>query len=201
MPYTARRARNRVLVTACSPRHDGVVLPAWATVALSLGSAAIGALAGFGGSWLAYRGTQKSLKHQESQEWRNLQIEACQAMSDAWLEFRWLLYESASGLREFDEKSYGRIGPLGTRCAQCVAKVILLLGAHKPGSAGAAADLVDRRVSQLKDTALNAGTGWSGESRGRIASEIREAEKAHEEFVRKAHLEVRPARDVSGRKT
>jgi hypothetical protein len=180
----------------CSPRHDGVVLPAWATVALSLGSAAIGALAGFGGSWLAYRGTQKSLKHQESQEWRNLQIEACQGMSDAWLEFRWLLYESAEGLREFDQKSYGRIGPLGTRCAQCVARVILLLGADKRGSAGEAADLVDRRVSQLKDTALKAGTGWSAESKGKIASEIREAEKAHEEFVKKAHPEVRPANVV-----
>jgi hypothetical protein len=168
------------------------VLPAWATVAISLGSAAIGAFAGFSASWLTYRGARISQKREESVGWRNLQLEACQAMSDAWLEFRWLVYEPLiAGLR-FDEEVFGRVGPLGTRCAQCVARVVLLLGRDKPGSAGVAAADVDEKISQLKDSVLDARNGWSAELRDKIASEIKAAEKAHEDFVELAHPEVRP---------
>jgi hypothetical protein len=172
------------------------VLPAWATVAISLGSAAIGAFAGFGASWLTYRGGRITQNREESLAWRNLQLEACKAMSDAWLEFRWLLYVPSLG-HEFDDTAYGRVGPLGTSCAQCIARVVLLVGADKPGSAGAAAGEVDKRISQLKDTALKAQRRgrrrvWSAESRAEIAREIKYAEEAHEAFVKRAHLEVRP---------
>jgi len=170
------------------------VLPAWATVAISLGSALIGAFAGFGASWLTYRGARITQRREESVAWRNLQLEACQAMSDAWLEFRWLVYEPLLEGRRFDESVLGRVGPLGTRCAQCVARVILLLGRDKPGSAGKAAAEVDEKISQLKDTVLNAKTKkkWSAELKVKIYLEIKAAEKAHENFDELAHLEVRP---------
>jgi hypothetical protein len=169
-----------------------VVLPAWATVVISLGSALIGALAGFGASWLTYRGARITQRREESVAWRNLQLEACQAMSDAWLEFRWLVYEPLLQGSGFDERVLGRVGPLGTRCAQCVARVILLLGRDKPGSAGNAAAEVDTKISQLKDTVLNAKKEWSAELKVKIYIEIKAAEKAHENFDELAHLEVRP---------
>ena len=180
------------------------MLPAWATVAISLGGVLIGALAAFGGSVLIYRGAQKSLKHEESQErrkqtheesqeWRKLQIQACQAMSNAWLDFRWLLHESASGPNVFDEESAEQIRPLGAKCAQCVTGVTLLFGAEKPDSAGAAARKVDEEVSKLKDATVAARTNWSAETKQEIARQIKVAEGAHEHFVDRAHQEIRPS--------
>jgi hypothetical protein len=172
-------------------------------VAISLGGVLIGALAAFGGSILTYRGTEETLKHgerqermnqerDESQEWRKLQIQACQAMSNAWLDFRWLLHESASGPKVFDDKSREQIGPLGAKCAQCVTGAILVFGVEKQDSAGAAARKVDEEVSRLKDLAVEAGTGWSAETKRKIACQIKVAEEKHERFVDKAHQEIRP---------
>jgi hypothetical protein len=173
------------------------MLPAWATVVISLGSATIGAFAGFFASWLTYRGARETQQREESVAWRNQQLEACRAMSDAWLEFRWLVYEPLIASRPFDdrpfdEKVLGQVGPLGTRCAQCVARVILLVGRDKSGSAGVAAADVDEKISRLKDSVLDRKKSWSTKLGEKIEREIKAAEKAHEMFVELAHPEVRP---------
>ena len=59
--------------------------------------------------------------HQETKEWRILQLNACKDLSDAWLAFRWLLYVPAHGFGTFDEKASAQVAPLGTKCAQRVA--------------------------------------------------------------------------------
>src|SRR6266536_1969390 len=73
-----------------------LMLPAWATVVIALGGAAIGAAAGISGakrtSDRAYQSAENSLTHETTEAWRALLIETCRALSDAWLEFRWLLY-------------------------------------------------------------------------------------------------------------
>jgi hypothetical protein len=108
-------------------------------------------------------------------------------MSDAWLEFRWLVYEPLIASRPFDDRPFdervlGQVGPLGTRCAQCVAKVILLVGRDKSGSAGMAAADVDEKISRLKDSVLDTRKSWSTKLGEKIEGEIKAAERAHEMF-------------------
>jgi hypothetical protein len=166
------------------------MLPAWATVVLALGGAAIGALAGITASVFGYRGTELNVVHQESEAWRKVLIEACQALSDAWLELRWLLYPPSRGASAFDPEARARLDPLGTRCAQTVARVILLFG--RESTAGKAANEVDLKVAELKDAALHA--PWDEEATTRVAFAIRAAEQAHEEFLLKAQVAIRPPR-------
>ena len=169
-----------------------LMLPAWATVAISLGGAAIGATAGLIASWSATRRADRRLIHQDSKEWRSLQLKACQELSDAWFAFRWLLYVPAHGFGEFDEKAQAQLGPLGTRCAQRVAGAILVLGGDAGEAAGDAAGVLDARIAQLKKTAVESGIAWSDATRDKIKAEIEEAEHAHEAFLAKARAVVRP---------
>ena len=168
------------------------MLPAWATVVISLGAAAIGATAGLIGSWFAGRRADRRLTHQDSKQWRNLQLKACQELSDAWFAFRWLLYVPAHGFGEFDEKAQAQLGPLGTRCAQRVAGAILVLGGDAGEAAGEAAHVLDARIAQLKKTAVGSEIPWSNAARDKISGQIEEAEHAHEAFVKKARTVVQP---------
>ena len=167
------------------------MLPAWATVVLALGGAAIGALAGIAGSVITYRGTKVGLAHQESEAWRKLLIEACQDLSDAWLELRWLVYAPAKGASAFDSEARERINALSTRCAQKVARVLLVFG--RETTAGRAANEVDVKVAELKDATLFAPMPWDEEAAATIRSAIRAAEQAHEGFLASANVAIRPA--------
>ncbi len=167
------------------------MLPAWATVVLALGGAAIGALAGITASVVGYRGTELNVVHQESEAWRKVLIEACQALSDAWLELRWLLYPPSTGAGAFDAEARARLDPLGTRCAQTVARVLLVFG--RESTAGKAASEVDLKVAELKDAAILAPVPWDEEATTKVASAIRAAEHAHEEFLLKAQVAIEPA--------
>lgn len=53
-------------------------MPAWATVVITLGAAAIGALAGVVGAILAARTSQLTIEHQERESWRTRRLEAVQ---------------------------------------------------------------------------------------------------------------------------
>lgn len=169
-----------------------LMFPAWATVAISLGGAAIGATAGLIGSWTAARREDRRLMQQDRKEWRNLQLKACQELSDAWFAFRWLLYVPAHGFAKFDEEAHAQLGPLGTRCAQRVAGAILVLGGNAGEAAGEAAGVLDARIAQLKKTAVGSGISWSDADRDKIKGEIEAAEHAHEAFVVKARAAVQP---------
>jgi hypothetical protein len=173
------------------------MLPAWATVVIAVGGTAIGAAVGIyasrltyrsavRGSDLAYRSAEQSLTHETKEAWRALLIETCRALSDAWLEFRWLLYPPSREFGAFDED---RLGPLGTRCAQTVAKARLVFGLDS--KAGEAADAVDQKIDHLKEAAL-APTPWDEAAREKIKSCIWEAEQAHAAFLLKAHVAIRP---------
>jgi hypothetical protein len=181
------------LAAAGSAGHDGLMLPAWATVVIALGGAAIGAAAGVYGakrtSDRAYQSAENSLTHETTEAWRALLIETCRALSDAWLEFRWLLYPPSRKFGEFDDEAKDRLGPLGTRCAQTVAKARLVFGLDS--EAGAAADAVDEKIAQLKEAALVT-TQWDEAVRERIKSCLRDAEEAHAAFLLKAHVAIRP---------
>ena len=50
-------------------------MPAWATVAITLGGAAIGALAGIAGALFAARTARLSLEHERRESWRTRSIE------------------------------------------------------------------------------------------------------------------------------
>jgi hypothetical protein len=195
MPLIATDQEHTVLRLLAAPAlesDDGVVLPAWATVTISLGGVLIGALVGLTASWLTYRGQRITQEREESMAWRDSQLEACSSMSKAWLKFRWLLYVPATAGRDLDQTEYDLIGPLGTRCAQCVARVVLLLGREDSSSAGEAAAVVDGRIARLKETAVQGGREWTPERRADLLTQIDCAEEAHECFVQTAHLAVRP---------
>ena len=168
------------------------MLPAWATVAIALGGAAIGAAGGILGaeriSKRSYRSAERGLTHETTEAWRALRIETCRALSDAWLEFRWLLYPPSRKFGDFDAEAKDRLGPLGTTCAQTVAKARLVFGLDS--EAGAAAATVDQRIAELKDAALV--TPWDEAAREWVDSCIGKAEDAHAAFLLEAHLAIRP---------
>ena len=137
--------------------------------------------------------------HQESNKWRNQQLNACKELSDAWFAFRWLLYVPAHGFGKFDEKAKAQLGPLGTKCAQRVAGAILVLGGDAGEAAGEAAGVLDARIAQLKETAVESGIDWNDAARDKIKREIQEAEHAHETFVKEARNVVQPP--AAGRHT
>jgi hypothetical protein len=177
------------------------MLPAWATVVIAIGGALIGAAAGVlasvsasrsatRASDLAYRSAERDLTHETTEEWRKLQIEVCRALSDAWLEFRWLLYPASRGFDAFDDEAKGRLGPLGTTCAQTVAKARLVFG--RDSEAGEAADAVDGKIAQLKDAAYAPTPPWDEAEREEVKSCIEEAEQAHAAFLLKAHVAIQP---------
>lgn len=155
----------------------------WETVALAVGVAAFGALAGLAGSLLTYRGTKLNVAHEESEAWRKLLIEACQAFSDAWLELFWFLDPRAS---ELDAKARKDLEPIGKRCGQTAARVILVFG--RESWAGQAATDVDRKVEALKKAAVHAKI-WNEDE---IKSALKAAEQAHHEFQRRAQAVLEP---------
>jgi hypothetical protein len=121
--------------------------------------------------------------HQDSKEWRSLQLNACKELSDSWLEFRWLLYVPAHGSGKLDKEAQGKFGPLGTKCAQCVAGVILVFGGDAGEPVGEDTRVLDCRISQLKNTAApNSEGGWITEAQVKIRCEIKNAGRAHEAF-------------------
>jgi hypothetical protein len=190
------------------------MLPAWATVLIALGGAAIGAVGGFltaertskrayqsakrsselayegakHSSELAFRSSKSSLIHETEEAWRTLLIETCRALSDAWLEFRWLLYPPSREpvLGPLDEEA---LGPRGTTCAQTVAKARLVFGLES--EAGKAAAEVDDKIAQLKEVAL-APRPWDEAAKIKIRSCITDAENAHADFLLKANVVIRP---------
>jgi hypothetical protein len=168
------------------------MLPAWATVAIALGSAGIGALAGVTSPFVTARSEERKLRHEQNREWRNLLIQACQGLSDSWLEVRWILHAAVEGVSGFDEGAARRLVPLGTRCAQMVAKARLVFGQDSP--AGKAANLVDESISQLKDKALQAESRpWDAATTKKIRSLIEAAEDAHAGFLAAANRAIQPS--------
>lgn len=167
-----------------------LMLPAWATVVIALGSAAIGALAALSAPVVAAKSEKRKLMHEESQAWRPLLIQACQGLSDSWLEVRWVLHSAAEGVSAFDDEAATRLVSLGTRCAQMVAKARLVFGHGRP--AGAAANVVDDCVARLKDEALKARKPWDEATKRNISDLIRAAEGAHEGFLRAANCAIEP---------
>jgi hypothetical protein len=59
------------------------VLPAWATVVVALGGAAIGAIAGVTGSYFTLRGARINIEHSEREAWRTRLIQASEEFSQA----------------------------------------------------------------------------------------------------------------------
>jgi hypothetical protein len=78
------------------------MLPAWATVVIALGGAAMGALAGVIGSYFVLRSATLNLAQQEREAWRTRLIEAIQAETDAWLHTGMLLVPVTLGGAVFD---------------------------------------------------------------------------------------------------
>jgi gas vesicle protein len=172
------------------------MLSAWATVLIALGGAAIGAAAGLAGSLFASRTERSKLIHQDRSDWRKLLIEACQRMSDAWLEFRWLVYVPATQDGKFDDKAEEQLGILGLHCAQTVARVVLVFGGATP--AGKAAQEVDDSVDRLKQVVLEVqketpkNTPWDEEAKEKITKAIKAASGAHEYFLSAANYAIQP---------
>jgi hypothetical protein len=167
-----------------------LMLPAWATVVIALGSAAIGAATALLAPVLATKAEKRKLTHEENEAWRATLIQACQGLSESWLEVRWALHSAVEGVSVFDDEAATRLVPLGTRCAQMVAKARLVFGQGKP--AGAAANDVDDSVARLKDEALQADKPWDEPTRKKIGGLIRTAEEAHAGFLRAANRAIEP---------
>jgi hypothetical protein len=165
------------------------MLPAWATVAVALGGALIGALTGLTASYLSSRSERQKLLHEESAAWRTVLIGACQGLSDAWLELRWVLYEPSEGLDVFDDEVKARLDPAAKSCAQAVAKVRLVFGNASP--AGKAATALDDSVDRLKHDALRLRRPWDEAATTSIKTARLEAEGAHGDFLEKAHEAIR----------
>jgi hypothetical protein len=171
------------------------MLPAWATVVLALGGAAIGALTGLTAAALQRRTAKDQLTHQEIEAWRSMLIETTEAFIDAWHAFRWFLRERSMDSREaraFDAKAREQLDPLGTRCAQTIDKVMLVFG--KNTECGKAAAEVDEKIWELKKEVHSAPTQWNTGTKRKIASLLDATNTAHVEFVRTAHVACRPER-------
>jgi hypothetical protein len=60
------------------------IMPAWATVAIALGAAGIGALSGLGGAYLSLTAKRLDITHQERDAWTARSVQATQDFSTNW---------------------------------------------------------------------------------------------------------------------
>ncbi len=171
------------------------MLPAWATVVLALGGAAIGALAGLTGAALQRRTAKDQLTHEETEAWRKVLVETTGAFIDAWHEFRWFLRARSMESPEapkFDTNARQQLDPLSTRCAQTIDKVMLVFG--KTTECGKAAEEVDEKIWELKKEVHRTRIPWNTGTKRKIANLLDATNKAHVEFVRRAHVACQPER-------
>jgi hypothetical protein len=170
------------------------MVPAWATVVLAVGVAAIGALAGLTGAFLQSRSAKDQLVYEETEPWRKTLVETTEAFIDAWHEFRAFLrarsIESAEAL-PFDTEAREQVDPLGTKCAQTIDKVMLVFGRNT--ECGKAAAKLDENIWSLKQVVLKTSTdGWDEGTKRKISELLDGVNKAHIEFVGRAHTACQP---------
>ena len=60
------------------------MLPAWATVVIALGGAAIGAAAGVIGSYFTLRGARLQIEHEEREAWRSRLVAAAERFLESY---------------------------------------------------------------------------------------------------------------------
>lgn len=160
---------------------------------MTLGGAAIGALAGLAVSYVQHRTKKDELTHAETEAWRQVLVETTGAFIDAWHEFRWFLRArsmESSQVPVFDETSRVQFDPMSTRCAQTVDKVMLVFG--RTTQTGKAAEEVDEKIWALKLAVSDAPTRWNEATKTRIRNLLDEAVEAQVEFVKEAHVACQP---------
>ena len=82
---------SRRLDLASIAREDHAMLPAWATVAIAIGGAALGAVSGLIGSHLTLRVARLNSMHEDRVAWRNRMLEAAEEFSAAVMAVNWAL--------------------------------------------------------------------------------------------------------------
>jgi hypothetical protein len=166
-----------------------MVLPAWATVVIALGGAAMGALAGVIGSYFVLRSATLNLAQQEREAWRTRLIEAIQAETDAWLHTGMLLVPVTLGGAVFDAGVKVKFQASLTTYGQTLSRVILLFG--KDSEPGRIAARLENKVAEIMTLVLNTPTA-SYEARDAVHLEVRGADRGHEALMREAHRAIRP---------
>jgi hypothetical protein len=165
-------------------------VPAWATVALALGSALIGAAAGTLGSWFGLRATMSDIAYREREAARERLIDAAEQFSRAWAETSGRLglkTDDVGGLWATWREDERELVARGLR-------ISILLG---PGSAAhQAADKAHVELTQYaRQILLYREQHSSGHEQAETTFELaREAllrsVDCHDSFLRAAHAEV-----------
>jgi hypothetical protein len=187
------------------------VLPAWATVVLALGGAAIvllaaewatllaalagsaiGATAAIIGGYFTLRGTTLNVRYQEREAWRTRLIAAATAFHD---DYTKTMTAGAFWVFQPDLRSDERRRALedaGMAAVKSGTLVELLFGSDS--AAGRAADDLTNRLSQaaglMPKESADVQTQQAAESA--VAEKMEEVEKAHKAFLIAVHAEVHP---------
>jgi hypothetical protein len=173
------------------------MLPAWATVAITLGGAALGALAGSVGAYFAFHGSQLNIQHVEREAWRTRLIDAAagfeQAVSATITTLYIVIRDAKSGTLPTDA-TFEEIQNSLTKSAQTQSHFHLLFGdseastrALEMGShiGNAWAELLSSR--DLPDEARM-------DALDRASDLIAKADDTHDGFLQTAHVVVRPSK-------
>jgi hypothetical protein len=168
-------------------------MPAWATVAITLGGAALVALAGIVGAYLAFRGSQLSLRHAEREAWRTRLIEAADALSQSGTA---MVTHVNLALR--DAHQSGRVDSLvldelRAGIADAIQKRMHLELLFGEGEANTAASAMNKKIVDAFEVLTNASPGDELPAALVAASRcINAADEAHDKFLHAAHLAVEP---------
>lgn len=182
------------------------MLPAWATVAIALGGAAIGALAGVLGSWFALRATRLDIRQRTTEAWRSRLIEAAEHFLAANTVLFQKLDLAIRALRRNEPEAPARVDEALGAFTECTPKALRVGLLFDPGSPSACAvqetldhlgQCLKRLTGPLAPDEFAPGES-ENDARIRQANEcLRKANQSQQEFQEAANAEIRPALDRS----
>ena len=169
------------------------MLPAWATVLIALGGAAIGAIAGITGSYFTLRGAQLNIEHSEREAWRTRLIEAAQDCSQNSMTAMIDILRIADTDDPYTEAATAseQLEAGGDTLARSTIQVDLLFGQQSPVSK-AGRDLAGS-LEVARSLLLTPLEGELSGLRKLIEESTDEAEAAYIEFLRTAYEAIHPA--------
>jgi hypothetical protein len=175
------------------------MVPAWAAVTIALGASAIGALAAVFGAYVSLRTAELNLQHQTAEAWRTRQLAAAEDFSVGWTAYLSCVGAVRGALQKRTDPG-ALLAHVNEAHAEAGAKFMrigLLFGGNSSARefARKAVSETNQAGHALEDlTALRDALESDREEAFAACEEhISLAQKAHHDFVRVAHSELRLA--------
>jgi hypothetical protein len=166
------------------------MLPAWATVLIALGGSAIGAFAGVVGSFFTFRAARLSGTREELEAWRTRLIDATQAYGESWIALGVMMLLAINDNTPFDAEAKREFDATQTKFGQALTRITLLFG-ETSGTGKAAAEASKTAGVIVSRMSYNP-PPWDKAVGDVALTEIRTADDAYDEVMRRAHFAVLP---------